>query len=194
MVLTSSTMLKLGTEAPDFLMMDTVASKKVNLNTFKNSALLLVMFISVHCPYVKHIEKKLPLIRKDFNVNDVGVLAISSNDIVDYPEDSPEKLKKMAQRLDLNFPLCYDETQEVAKAYSAACTPDFFIFDRHRKLGYRGQFDDSRPENGLPVTGESVREAIQILLKGDSSSILEQKASIGCNIKWKKGNEPHYFS
>jgi len=192
MALTPSTMLDLGTTAPDFQLPDVVSGKTISLDTYSDRQALLVMFICRHCPFVKHVQQELAKIGKDYADRSLAIVAISSNDAANYPDDSPENLKKMARDLDLNFDLCYDETQEVAKAYTAACTPDFFLFDRNRSLVYRGQLDGSRPSNDLPVTGKDLRSALDAVL--DENEInSEQKPSIGCNIKWKPGNEPEYY-
>lgn len=193
MVLTPSTMMTLGTSAPDFELLDVVSEKKLGLFSLKKNNGLLVMFICRHCPYVKHLESELAVLGRDYASSPVGIAAISSNDIQNYPEDHPAKLKAMAESLSFSFPFLYDESQAVAKAYGAACTPDFFIFDGNLKLYYRGQFDDSRPGNGLPVTGKDIREALDALIAGKKSPV-QQKPSVGCNIKWKPGNEPHYFN
>jgi len=192
MVLTPSTMLPLGTKAPGFSLPDVVSGKTVSLETFAGKKALLVMFICRHCPFVQHVKKEIARIGKDYTGKGIGIVAISSNDADSYPEDKPESLKEMAQELGFNFPFCYDGTQEVAKAYTAACTPDFFLFDTGRKLVYRGQLDDSRPGNSEPVTGRDLREAIESVLAGEPVTVA-QKPSIGCNIKWKPGNEPKYF-
>ncbi|MCS6782929.1 MAG: thioredoxin family protein [Gloeomargarita sp. SKYBB_i_bin120] len=192
MARTPSTMLDLGTPAPDFALPDVVTGKTISLSTFADKTALLVMFICRHCPYVKHIQNELAKLGQDYKDKDIGIVAISSNDAEKYPDDRPESLKEMAQELGFTFPFCYDETQEVAKAYRAACTPDFYLFDRERKLVYRGQFDDSRPGNDLPVTGKDLRAAIDAVLSGQPVSP-DQKASLGCNIKWKPGNEPDYY-
>ncbi|EAW46913.1 thioredoxin family protein [Nodularia spumigena CS-584] len=192
MTLTASTMLPLGTQAPDFYLPEVVYGKKISLATFADQKALLVMFICQHCPFVKHIQTELASLGNDYPSNDLGIVAISANDAAKYPDDAPVSLKAMAIKLGFNFPLCYDETQETAKAYTAACTPDFFVFDAERKLAYRGQLDDSRPSNGKPVTGADLRAAIASLL-ADNPVTSEQKPSIGCNIKWKPGNEPSYF-
>ena len=192
MVLTPSTMLSLGTQAPDFRLPDVVSGQIISLANFKDKTALLIMFICCHCPFVKHLEEAIAQLSKDYQDRSLGIIAISANDVSKYPDDSPEKIKLMAQRLLLNFPFCYDETQEVAKSYTAACTPDFFLFDKSRKLVYRGQFDDSRPSNQIPVTGADLRQAIDCLLANKVID-LTQKPSIGCNIKWKPGNEPDYF-
>jgi peroxiredoxin len=192
MVLTASTMLPLGTQAPDFHLPEVVSGKTISLNTFADQKALLIMFICQHCPFVKHIKTELAQLGKDYFNSDLGILAISANDAQKYPDDGPESLKAMAIELDFKFPLCYDQTQETAKAYTAACTPDFFLFNAQRQLAYRGQLDDSRPSNNQPVTGADLRSAIAAVLAGQPVTI-EQKPSIGCNIKWKPGNEPIYF-
>ncbi len=190
-------MLAIGTKAPDFSLPDVVSGKTVSLSDFSIGAQLiaplLVMFICRHCPYVQHVKNELTRLGKDYADKGVGIVAISSNDAENYPEDAPKGLKEMTKELGFNFPFCYDETQEVAKAYSAACTPDFFLFDKNQALVYRGQLDDSRPGNGKPVTGKDLRAAIDAVLAGKAVS-KNQKPSIGCNIKWKPGNEPDYFS
>jgi peroxiredoxin len=190
-VRTASTMVALGTQAPDFHLPDVISSQIVSLESFAAKSGLLVMFICQHCPYVKHVQSELARIGKDYQSRDIGIVAISSNDIAQQPEDAPESLKSMAQELGFTFPVCYDESQATAKAYGASCTPDFFLFDRKRKLVYRGQLDDSRPKNNLPVTGHDLRAALDALLAGQPVSQV-QKASLGCNIKWKPGNEPAY--
>jgi len=192
MVLTASTMLPLGTQAPDFHLPEVVSGKTISLNTFADQKALLIMFICQHCPFVKHIKTELAQLGKDYFNSDLGILAISANDAQKYPDDGPESLKAMAIELDFKFPLCYDQTQETAKAYTAACTPDFFLFNAQRQLAYRGQLDDSRPSNNQPVTGADLRSAIAAVLAGQPVTI-EQKPSIGCNIKWKPGNQPIYF-
>lgn len=179
-----STMLPLGTKAPNFNLTDVVSGQTISLETFKDKKALLVMFICRHCPYVKHAQEELARIGKDCQSKDVGIVAISSNDIEAYPEDAPESLKEQAQQLGFSFPYLFDETQDVAKAYTAACTPDFFLFDKERKLVYRGQLDDSRPGSDIPVTGKDLGAAIDATLSGrlpDSN----QKPSMGCSIKWK---------
>ncbi|RMF23664.1 MAG: thioredoxin family protein [Cyanobacteria bacterium J083] len=194
MVLTpSSMMLPLGTKAPYFELPDTVSGKTISLTDLtKNKEALLVIFLCQHCPFVKHVQKELAKIGQDYQDKPLSIVAISANDVNQYPQDSPANLKKMAETLGFNFPVCYDESQEVAKAYTAACTPDFFLFDRDLKLVYRGQLDDSRPSNNIPVTGKDLRNAIEAVLNNQPVSP-EQKPSIGCNIKWKPGNEPAYF-
>lgn len=183
MALTESTMLELGTTAPDFALTDVVSGKTVRRDDFRGQKGLLVVFICTHCPYVKHIEKGLAQLGSDYT-GKLGIVAISSNDAENYPDDSPEGLKEQAQRLGFKFPYLYDESQSVARAYDAACTPDIFLFDQDLKLAYRGQFDGSRPGNGVPITGQDLRAALDAVLRGEKPSA-DQKASIGCNIKWK---------
>lgn len=192
MAAVNSTMLELGTKAPHFELKDTVSGKTVSLNSFEGSRGLLVIFISNHCPYVKLIKNELARFASDYQKKGVNVVAIGSNDVQNYPADSPEKMKEDAQNFGYNFPYLFDESQEVAKAYKAACTPDLFLFDQDLKLFYRGQFDDSRPGNGKTPTGKDLREATDRILNGDNPPD-KQAPSIGCNIKWKKGNEPEYF-
>lgn len=184
-------MLPLGTMAPPFTLHDVVSGQRYSLDSFATRTGLLVMFICRHCPYVVHIEQELAKLGYDYRDASLGIIAISSNDATGYPDDAPPKLKEMALRLNFSFPFCYDETQEVAKAYHAACTPDFYLFDRDRRLVYRGQLDDSRPGNTKPVTGHDLRTAIEALLAGQPIAST-QKPSIGCSIKWKPGNTPHY--
>ena len=192
MALTASTMLSLGTQAPDFHLADVVSGEIISLSSFADKKALLVMFICRHCPFVKHIKEELAHLGLDYFKSDLGIVAISANDANNYPDDSPDSLKAMATELGFKFPLCYDETQETAKAYTAACTPDFFLFDASRQLAYRGQLDESRPSNGKPVTGLDLRAAIEAVLAGNPVEG-EQKPSIGCNIKWKPDREPSYF-
>ena len=191
MALTPSTMLPLGTKAPNFQLPDVVSGKTVSLDTFVGKKALLVMFICRHCPFVKHVQGELAQIGKDYVNTEVGIVAISTNDAANYPDDAPDKLKEMAQQLGFTFPFCYDESQEVAKAYTAACTPDFFLFDSDHQLVYRGQLDDSRPSNNQPVTGKDLRAALDAVLASQTVNS-DQKPSIGCNIKWKPGNAPTY--
>ncbi|MBF2064769.1 MAG: thioredoxin family protein [Calothrix sp. C42_A2020_038] len=191
MALTASTMLPLGTQAPEFSLPDVVSGKITSVSDYTGKV-LLVMFICQHCPFVKHIRNELAKLSRDYLDSELGIIAISANDVEKYPDDAPESLKAMAIELDIKYPICYDESQEVAKAYTAACTPDFFLFDAEHKLIYRGQLDDSRPSNNEPVTGKHLRAAIDSALAG-KEIIGEQKPSIGCNIKWKPGNEPSYF-
>ncbi len=192
MVKTASTMLPLGTTAPDFQLEDVISGQKISLDNFADNEALLVMFICQHCPFVKHVKEELAKIGKDYADRPLGIVAISANDVENHPDDSPEHMLKMAKELDFNFPFCYDETQEVAKTYTAACTPDFFLFDRDKKLVYRGQLDDSRPSTDIPVTGKDLRGAIEAVLAGKEVDS-DQMPSLGCNIKWKPGNEPDYF-
>jgi len=184
MALTEYTMLELGVSAPDFTLTDVVTGKTVSRNGFRGQKALLVIFICAHCPYVKHIEKGLAALGKDYAGQPIGIVAISSNDAVTHPADSPAGLKRQAETLGFVFPYLYDETQAVARAYKAACTPDFFLFDAGFRLVYRGQFDRSRPGNGIPVTGDDLRAAIDLTLAGKPVSA-DQRPSIGCNIKWK---------
>jgi len=192
MVRTASTMLALGTTAPDFHLPDAVSGKTISLADFADKQGLLIMFICCHCPFVIHVEKELAKLGRDYGDQGLGVVAISSNNAEKYPDDAPPKMKEMAATLGFDFPFCYDATQEIAKAYTAACTPDFFLFDANHHLVYRGQLDDSRPSLEIPVTGVDLRGAIATLLAGKALSP-EQKPSIGCNIKWKPGQEPEYF-
>jgi peroxiredoxin len=182
----------LETEAPDFLLPDVISGRKISLADFAEKKGLLVMFLCRHCPYVQHVKKELAKLGRDYGEGGLGIVAISSNDASRYPDDAPESLREMAEELGITFPFCYDETQEVARAYRAACTPDFFLFDKSRRLVYRGQLDDSRPGNFKPVNGRDLRAAIDAVL-ADASVHPTQKPSLGCNIKWKPGNEPPYF-
>jgi peroxiredoxin len=193
MVRTASTMLPLGVSAPDFQLTDVVSGNSISLATFSDKPALLVMFISVHCPFVKHVQSQLAQIGKDYAAKGLAIVAISPNDVEKYPDDAPEHQRELARSEGFNFPICYDPDQAVAKAYTAACTPDFFLFDRDRALAYRGQLDDSRPSNGKPVTGQDLRDAIELLLAGKDVDP-NQRPSIGCNIKWIPGNEPEYFT
>jgi peroxiredoxin len=183
-------MLELGTSAPDFSLPDTEGNI-VSLSDFDNSPALLVIFMCNHCPFVKHVLDKLVKLIKEYQAKGVAVVGINSNDVANYPDDSPEMMAKLAKEAGFTFPYLYDESQKVAKAYSAACTPDFFLFDGNRSLVYRGQMDDSRPGNGLPVTGTDLTAAIDAVL-GGTPAAAGQKPSMGCNIKWKSGNEPDY--
>ncbi|MBW4660733.1 MAG: thioredoxin family protein [Drouetiella hepatica Uher 2000/2452] len=192
MARTASTMLALGTSAPDFQLPDVVTGATISLATFAGKKALLVMFVCQHCPFVIHVREELARLGKDYSDRNVGIVAISANDVANYPDDSPDHLKAMAETLGFTFPVCYDESQETAKAYTAACTPDFFLFDGEGKLAYRGQLDDSRPGNDKPVNGQDLRKAIDSLLS-DQPTLVDQKPSIGCNIKWKPGNAPDYF-
>jgi peroxiredoxin len=191
MARTPSTMLPLGTAAPDFKLPDT-NGKMVSPADFKDRTALLVIFMCNHCPYVIHIRKELAQFARDYAQSSVGIVGISSNDVTNYPADSPEKMKDEVKSAGYVFPYLYDETQAVARAYRAACTPDIFLFDKHRRLVYRGQFDDSRPGSNLPVTGKDLRAALDAVLANQQVSD-KQKASMGCNIKWRAGNEPDYY-
>jgi peroxiredoxin len=184
MALTESTMLELGTTAPDFALTDVVTGKIVRRDDFRGKKALLVMFICTHCPYVKHVEKGLAALGKDYAGSSLGIVAIGSNDVTTHPDDSPAGLKRQAEAMGFAFPYLYDETQAVAHAYKAACTPDFFLFDSDQRLVYRGQFDASRPGNGVPVTGQDLRTSIDQVLAGKPVPA-DQHPSIGCNIKWK---------
>ena len=184
-------MLALGTAAPDFQLPDP-SGKHFSLASFKDKPALLVMFICHHCPYVKHLRAGLTQLANDYQPKGVGIVAINANDAQNYPDDSPAKMAAEAKSAGYLFPYLFDEKQTVAKAYRAACTPDFFLFDRGRRLVYRGQFDASRPGNGVPVTGKELRAALDAVLAGKPPSTL-QTPSMGCNIKWKRGNEPDYF-
>jgi peroxiredoxin len=185
MARTESTMeLALGTEAPDFALQDVGTGKTVRRDDFRGRKGLLVMFICAHCPYVKHVEKGLAALGTDYEGQSVGIVAISSNDAENYPDDAPEGLKAQAERVGFRFPYLFDETQGVARTYHAACTPDFFLFDSGLKLVYRGQFDGSRPGNGIPVTGQDLRAAMDAVISGKPLPA-EQRPSMGCNIKWK---------
>jgi peroxiredoxin len=191
MVETLSTMLSLGVEAPDFSLPD-VNGKQISLDDFADAPALLVIFMCNHCPYVKHVADVLSKLTKEYQRRGVAVVGINSNDASKYPDDSPAKMAVEVKLRGYSFPYLYDEDQTVAKAYRAACTPDFYVFDRQRKLVYRGQMDSSRPGNGLPVTGEDLRAALDAVL-ANKPVPANQKPSIGCNIKWKPGNAPDYF-
>ncbi|WP_455244743.1 thioredoxin family protein [Petrachloros mirabilis] len=191
MMAVESTMLQLGTPAPTFSLKDVVSGRTITLESFAGKSALLIMFICRHCPYVIHIQNGIAKLGADYAERDIGIVAISSNDPLTYPDDAPDRLKEMAEQLNFRFPLCFDETQDVAKAYKAACTPDFYLFDKERRLAYRGQLDDSRPGNNKPVTGRDLRAAIEALLTGKQIEGT-QRPSIGCSIKWKKGNAPNY--
>jgi peroxiredoxin len=193
MALTPSQMLALGTEAPHFSLPDPRTGNTVDLEDMDIDHGLVVMFICNHCPYVKHIREKLVEVANDYQQKGFQFVAINSNDTSTHPDDAPEKMKEVAEEYDFPFPYLFDESQEVAKAYRAACTPDIYVFDENRKLVYRGQFDDSRPRSEEPVTGSDLKKALDALLENrDISS--EQKASIGCGIKWKPDNTPEYAS
>ena len=184
MSLTPSNMMPLGTKAPDFKLQDSVTLDDYTLNDIKGEKGTFVMFICNHCPFVKHVNEEIVRISNDYRVHGFGIVAISSNDVENYPEDAPSEMHKNAQKHHFTFPYLYDESQEVAKAYDAACTPDFYLFDSELKLVYRGQLDNSRPGNGIPVNGRDLREAFDNILNNHPQR-KNQKPSIGCNIKWK---------
>jgi len=192
MAVTPSTMLELGTIAPDFNLPDCDGGRK-NRDDFKTAEGLLVIFICNHCPYVLHINTELAKYAAEYQARGLAVVAISSNDVSNYPADGPDKMIELVKQYNFTFPYLYDESQQVAKLYKAACTPDLFLFNSDFKLFYRGQFDDSRPKNELPVTGNNLRLVTEAMLTGKSIDA-DQKPSMGCNIKWKPGNEPDYFS
>ena len=191
MARTESTMLELGTTAPGFNLPD-VDGGTVSLDDFADAPALLVMFICNHCPFVKHVRDELARIGREYDERGVAIVAISSNDATAYPADSPEMMRQEKREAGYTFPYLYDESQEVAHAYRAACTPDFYVFDGERKLVYRGQLDDSRPSNGVPVTGRDLRAALDAVLNGREVSA-DQKPSLGCNIKWRPGNAPEWW-
>ena len=191
MALTYSTMLELGTKAPAFQLPDVVTGKSVSLDHFSKKKALLVMFICKHCPYVQHIKAEMSKLGKDYQNSELAIVAISTTMPTTIRTIRRQIWKKFSEELSLTYPLLHDESQQTAKAYTAACTPDFFLFDSQRKLVYRGQLDDSRPGNSLPVTGKDLRAAIDNALAGGTVGA-QQKPSTGCNIKWKPGNEPKY--
>jgi peroxiredoxin len=192
MVRTVSTMLELGVQAPDFRLPEPATGRTISLEDFKEAPALLVIFMCNHCPYVKHIRGALADFAREYQPKGLAVVGINANDVQNYPDDGPEKMVEEVESQGYLFPYLYDGTQAVAKAYKAACTPDFFLFNKDQKLVYRGQFDDSRPGNNLPVTGNDLRSAVEAVLNGEAISS-EQQPSMGCNIKWKPGNEPDYF-
>lgn len=192
MSLTPSTMLELGTTAPKFNLFDAVTGTTKSLNDLSESKALLVVFSSNHCPYAQHTMEGVVKLAQEYNDSELSIVCISSNDIQQYPQDAPEQMKSLAKRENYPFPYLYDETQQVAKAYTAACTPDFFLFDADQKLVYRGRFDASRPDNDIELTGSDLKAALDAVL-AEKEVPSEQKPSIGCNIKWKQGNEPSYF-
>jgi len=193
MAKTASTMLALGTPAPDFALPDVVTGRTISLETFRGKTALLLMFICRHCPFVIHVQDELARIGRGYASTGLGIVAISANDAVAHPEDAPASLREMAETLGFTFPLCHDESQSVAKAYRAACTPEFYLFDAARRLVYRGQLDDARPGGDAPVTGRDLRAAIDAALAGRAPDAA-QRPGIGCNIKWKPGNAPDYFN
>ncbi len=191
MALKESTMLALGTSMPDFSLPDVRTQQVISSDAFLGKPALLVMFICRHCPYVVHVQDELTKLTRDYQVKNLGILGVSSNDVSGYPEDAPSRLAEMANQLGWEFPYCYDKSQAVAKAFTAACTPDFFVFDTDRNLVYRGQLDDSRPGNRKLVNGQDLRLALDAVLAGQPVTS-QQRPSAGCNIKWKPGNEPEY--
>ena len=182
---TPSNMLPLGTDAPHFELLDTLSDKQIKLEQIKGKNGTVIMFICNHCPFVIHVNSQIVTIANNYIEKGISFVAISSNDVENYPQDSPEKMKLQAVKENYPFPYLYDETQEVAKAYDAACTPDFYVFNNNLKLTYRGQLDDSRPGNSAPITGKDLRHALNCLLE-NKENLTTQKPSIGCNIKWKK--------
>lgn len=186
-------MLPLGTEAPDFSLVDAVSGDKYTLSDFADKKALLVMFLSNHCPYVQHVREQLAALGADYELSDLGIVAICSNDPDAYPDDAPDRMKVEAETHGYRFPYLVDEDQSVATAYMAMCTPDFYLFDSGRRLVYRGRLDESRPNSGLPVTGADLRTAIEAVLAGDDVTD-EQWPSMGCSIKWRPGNVPAYFA
>lgn len=190
MALTPSTMLPLGTKAPEFTLTDT-NRKKVSLADFKDAPAVVIIFMCNHCPYVRHVADGLADLAWDYQQQNVAFIGINSNDPHLYPDDAPDKMVEEVKKHGYSFPYLFDDKQDIAKAYRAACTPDFYVFDGERKLAYRGQLDDSRPENGIPVTGRDLRAALDALLSGEQVNA-NQKPSIGCNIKWRPGHEPEY--
>ncbi|MFV0444749.1 MAG: thioredoxin family protein [Planctomycetaceae bacterium] len=193
MVKTASTMMPLGTMAPAFALTNTVDGKTVSLGSFQDAKGLLVIFLCNHCPFVIHLRSALAEFARKYQAQGMAVVGISSNDIGAYPQDGPEAMTKEHAAAGYTFPYLFDGTQEVAKTYQAACTPDFFLFDKSRKLVYRGQFDDSRPKSDIPITGANLRAACDAMLAGKPVPA-DQSPSIGCNIKWRPGNEPAYFT
>jgi thiol-disulfide isomerase/thioredoxin len=192
MVATPSTMLPLGTQMPDFALQDVVSGETIMSDSLCDVAGVCVMFVCNHCPFVKHILSELGRVVQDYTFRSIAFAAISSNDIDAYPADAPDQMRALAQGEGWSFPYLFDETQEVAKAFRAACTPDFYVFDGERRLVYRGQLDDSRPGNDAPVTGADLRRALEAVVTGRAVTP-DQKPSMGCNIKWKVGNAPEYF-
>lgn len=184
MAITPSNMLPLGTKAPDFNLRDTVSGKNISLKDYDNYDIVVVMFICNHCPYVIHVNSQIVQLANDYSNKRVGFVAISSNDVIHYPQDGPEKMKEHAQEMKYPFAYLYDESQQTARSYDAACTPDFYVFDKERMLRYRGRLDDSRPNSGIPLSGKDLRNAIDAMLGGQEVDAV-QFPSMGCNIKWK---------
>lgn len=185
MAATLSNMLPLGTKAPDFKLFDTVSGKQLTYNDIKGKNGTVIMFICNHCPYVLHVNPQIVKIANKYQDKGIGFVGISSNDVENYPQDAPELMTQQAKKVGYNFPYLYDETQEVAKAYQAACTPDFYVFDSNDKLVYRGRLDESSPKNNIQLTGKDLRKALDLLLIGKMIPDEQQQPSIGCNIKWK---------
>jgi len=194
MARTESTMLALGTKAPDFSLLEPSTGKTVSLSDFNDAKALLVIFMCNHCPYVLHINAQLNAMIGSYRQQGLKAVAINSNDVDNYPDDSPDKMISEVEKMAYQFPYLFDESQEIAKAYKAACTPDFFLFDSNLELVYRGQFDSSRPKSDVAVTGDDMRAAFDAVLAGKNVPESEQKPSMGCNIKWKESNAPSYFN
>lgn len=192
MVSVPSTMVPLGTRVPDFTLPEPATGRTVSTEELRDAPALLVVFLSNHCPFVKHIADELASFAREYGERGLEIVGINANDVEKYPDDSPEKMAEEVEARGYPFPYLFDETQEVAKAYGAACTPDFFLFDRNRELAYRGQFDDSRPSRDTPVTGADLRAACDAVLAGEAPA-KDQTPSVGCNIKWRPGNEPEWF-
>ena len=193
MALIHSIMLPLGTAAPDFSLSDPATDEMVSLADFEDKKALLVTFICNHCPFVKHVADSFAALASEYQAKGVGVVAVMSNDVANFPDDGPDKMAQEKASRSYSFPYLYDETQEVAKSFRATCTPDYFIFDADQKLVYRGQMDGSRPDNGIPVSGQDLRAALDALIDGRPAPVA-QTPSIGCNIKWKPDNEPDYLT
>jgi len=191
---TESTMLELGTLAPDFTLPEPATDKTISLSDLSGNKALLVFFICNHCPYVLHIHEQLNALIAEYQPKGLAAVAINANDVANYPADSPDKMVTLSKEMNYCFPYLFDEDQSVAKAYKAACTPDFFLFDSEMKLAYRGQFDDSRPRNEAEITGSDMRAAFKAVLAGSTIAESDQQPSMGCNIKWREGNAPDYFN
>jgi len=185
-------MPELGMAAPKFQLADVTSSRAISIESFESEEALLVMFICRHCPFTQYVLPEIARVARDYSQRSLGVVGICSSDQIQHPEDGPEGLRRMAEENGLNFPICFDETQAVAKAFNAACTPEFFLFDRNRRLAYRGRLDDSRPRSPIPLTGRELRSAIDAVLAGQPMEAAQQPSK-GCNIKWKPGNEPVYY-
>ena len=192
MVAVASTMLPLGTRVPEFSLVNAVGGRRVSPGDYRDAQALLVMFICNHCPYVRHVRQEIGRVAADYAPRGVALIAINSNDVAAYPDDAPPHMRQLAADEGWRFPFLFDETEAVAKAFRAACTPEFYLFDGDRKLAYRGQLDDSRPKNDVPVTGRDLRAALEAVLAGRPVAA-EQRPSVGCSIKWKPGNAPEWF-